>query len=158
MKLYEISKEYETALLEAVDENGEISQDAWNSLDQIEDKLKDKAIAVACMVKNHKAQAKMLADEIAALTKRKKQAENKADWLKGYLESSLVVTEKIDGGKAVISWRKSTSVNITGDVPAEYLREQGPPPPDKTKIKAAIKSGETVPGAELLEKQNMVIS
>lgn len=66
--------------------------------------------------------------------------------------------EKVTGTDFAISWRKSTAVNVLDEkaLPPTFLVPQ-PPKVDKTGISKALKNGETVSGAELIERQNMTI-
>lgn len=61
--------------------------------------------------------------------------------------------KKVSGNAYAISLRKSESVNITNPdlLGEDYLRRKEIVEPDKTAIKAAIKSGKEVPGAMLQE-------
>lgn len=158
MKLYEIKEEYDRALFDAIDpDTGEVSQELAEKLDSIEDDFDTKAVSVACMVKNYKASASAIGEEIKKLQARKSALDNHSARLKEYLAHNLD-GKKLDDPRASISWRKSEAVNILdmGSVPADYTK-QADPTADKTLIKKAIKDGFAVPGAELETRSNIVI-
>ena len=91
------------------------------------------------------------------LADRQRTSENKAKSLKEYL-SRFVNGEKFKTPRVSISWRKSESVSVDdiNSVPDKFLKYSDPAP-DKTAIKKAIKSGEDVPGAHLIEGKNIQI-
>ena len=88
---------------------------------------------------------------------RQKAAENKAESLKKYLANYLA-GQKFSTPKVAISFRKTSSVNVTDMslLSIEYLKFADPTP-DKTAIKNAIKAGASVAGAEIVEGQSISI-
>ncbi len=66
--------------------------------------------------------------------------------------------DKIKTDKFTVSYRNTTAVNVTDAsfIPAEYLTPQEPKI-DKKGIAATIKSGQTVPGAELEQRKSLSI-
>lgn len=66
--------------------------------------------------------------------------------------------QKIKDVQYAITWRKSKAVEITDDkaVPDIYRIPQ-PDKIDKAGINRALKSGVEIPGAELVEKENIQI-
>lgn len=112
---------------------------------------------IALWVKNLKADAKALKEEKEAFYKRQKVAENKAAQLESYL-SHVLDGEKVKEKEFSISWRKSKAVNILDEkkIPADFLIQQAPKI-DKAGIRAALKDGDEVPGAELKENVSIQI-
>ena len=161
MNLYEIDQ----AILDTVDlETGEVIDiEALEALQMAKDK---KVENIACWIKDLKAEAEAIAAEVKELQHRKKVAENKAESLKNYL-TSAIYGQKWNSARYQIGWRKSKSVEIS-DEPAlvawalsvdgndELLRFKDPEI-NKTAVKAAIESGQEVPYAILIEKQNIQI-
>jgi hypothetical protein len=66
---------------------------------------------------------------------------------------------KIETDFGTFSFRKSESVDIENAtlIPKEFTTTKIEIYPDKTAIKKAIKEGKIVPGAVLLQKQNLQI-
>ena len=150
--LYEINESI-MALID--EETGEITDiGALNAL-QIERDTKLENIAL--WVKNLKADAEMFKAEKQAFEERQKRAEKKAESLKNYLASALE-GQKFKTARVECSYRSSESVNVTDItvIPTEYLKF-AEPTADKVAIKAAIKSGKEIAGAEIVSKQNLLI-
>ena len=81
MKLYELDNEYLDFI--AAVEDGTIPEDAIeDTLEMLNGDYKDKMDNTICAIKNLTAEAKMIDDEIKALTARKKAKENSVDYLK----------------------------------------------------------------------------
>ena len=112
---------------------------------------------IACYIKNLRSDAAAYDEEARVFAARKKSAQGTADNLTAYLYDMLD-GEKVKGIDFSIGWRKSESVSITDEaaIPSDYLIAQ-PPKVDKAGIKAAIKSGQHVAGAELATKNNIQI-
>lgn len=150
LTLYEIDER----LLNCFDEEtGEILED----LDFLEMAREEKIDNIGCWIKSLNAENKAIKDEIRALQERARVNQNKADSLKGMLETSLN-GEKYKSARVVISYRKSESV-VVDDVyklPEELIRYKEPEPL-KTEIKKLLKEGVTIDGCFLEKKQNMQI-
>lgn len=162
--LYEINKQIEEAFAKAIDpETGEISEEAIELINALQMEKDAKIENVALWHKNTVADIKAIADEIKALQDRKKRLEAKQAWMDKYLESALN-GQKFETPKVAITYRKSTTVEIP-DVPkfvryysdTDYVIEKVDYAPDKAAIKEAIKAGESIEGAALVEHQNMQI-
>ena len=136
-------------------ETGEVIDVA--ALEALELERSEKIRNIALWIKNLKSDVTALDAEEKAFKARKDAAKRKAEQLSGYL-ASVLNGEKVTGTDFAISWRKSTAVNVLDDkaIPQTFLIPQ-PPKVDKTGISKALKSGETVSGAELIERQNMTI-
>ena len=150
--LYEINQQ----IMDCIDmETGEIID--IDQLHELQMDRTDKIRNIACYIKNLRSDAAQYDEEAKTFAARKKAAQTKADSLTAYL-SSMLNGEKVKDKEYAISWRKSESVNITDDslLPDTYLVPQ-PPKVDKAGIKAALKAGTAVTGAELAEKNNIQI-
>ena len=153
--LYDIDND----ILNCIDEEtGEIIN--IEALDALNMERNAKIEGVVCWIKDLKAESEALKAEKQALADRQKSAENKAESLKKWLAFALN-GQKFSSPKAVVSFRKSQSVEIT-DINALAMENDDliiyqEPKPDKTAIKKAIKDGRTVNGAELVENVNVII-
>ena len=152
MKLYEIDEQ----ILSCIDaETGEIiDADMLNAL-QIERDTKIENVAL--WIKDLKAEAEAYKAEKQAFEKRQKTCENRAESLKQWLAAALN-GERFKTTKCDISFRTAKSVNVT-DVFALDIKfvKFSDPTADKTAIKKAIEAGETVNGAELIERKSVTI-
>lgn len=121
---------------------------------------RDKKIEnLGCWYKNLLADAEALKAQKNAFAKREKAAKAKAESLKGFLGRYLN-GKKFETAKVAMSFRKSEAVEFDakciGDVPEEFLKFKDPEL-DKVAVQKAIKAGETVPGCELVQRQNLQI-
>lgn len=121
---------------------------------------RDKKIEnLGCWYKNLLADAEALKAQKNAFAEREKAAKAKAESLKGFLGRYLN-GKKFETAKVAMSFRKSEAVEFDakciGDVPEEFLKFKDPEL-DKVAVKKAIKAGETVPGCELVQRQNLQI-
>lgn len=150
MTLYEINEE----ITNCIDpETGEVDAEKLTALEMLRD---EKIEGIALWIKDLKAEAEALKAEKMAFEKRQQAAEKKAESLKKYLTGYLN-GEKFKTVKCAVSFRKTQSVNIISvmDVPPMYVNVEIKP--DKNAIKAALKDGKKVSGAELVESTSCQI-
>ena len=138
-------------------ESGEIIDlEAITALEMERDK---KIENLGCWYKNLLADAEALKVQKNAFAEREKAAKAKAESLRGFLGRYLN-GKKFETAKVAMSFRKSEAVEFDakciGDVPEEFLKFKDPEL-DKVAVKKAIKAGETVPGCELVQRQNLQI-
>ena len=161
--LYEITKEYLDAMNQIeIDENGEITN--YDEIEKKEGIFEDKAEAVALYIKNLSANALAIKNEEANLLERRKSIEKKSEYLKEYLSKAMLIAERplIETARCRLSFRKSTSLNITNE---EWFMEKYPDllkvetkkSIPKKEITELIKSGQEFVGVELIENQNLQI-
>ena len=125
----------------------------------------NKSQHVAAYMLNLEAGAKALAEAESRIAIRRKQAENRAAWLRSYLCENMArlgVTkiEAADLSFKVIRWpERDESVEIEEGAifPPELCNEPKPPVPSKTKIKAAILAGLPIVGARIVKKDRLTI-
>lgn len=144
MNLYEISEE----MLNCVDaETGEVDIDKLDELTMLRD---EKLENIALWIKDLKAEAEALKAEKLVFAARQSAAEHRAESLKNYL-TGFLHGEKFKTTRCAISFRKTESVKITNELelPPEFTSVEIKA--DKNAIKQAIKNGQTVTGAEIVE-------
>lgn len=158
--IYELTEQIKA--LQAAYENGEIPEDAFN------DTLEGLKLELPELIENIcKWRADVLADiagykaEINRLSERKQHAEKLVERLQNYMYSALQAAgqRKIKAGTFNVSIAKSTpAVYITDEkaIPAEYFKQPAPVL-DKTKLKEALRTGQQVPGAELVQGEHVNI-
>ena len=161
MKLYELKAEYEILLQAAFDyaeENeGAIPDDLALYLESVGANYEEKIHNCLLYYKNQQAEADAINAEAKKLSARAKSASNRAEWMKKYLQSCCTEGVKCSFPDAAISWRKSKSVDIIDEskVPDEYCKIERTP--KKKLIEAAIKAGENIEYASIVEKKNLQI-
>lgn len=152
MNLFEIDAE----IMKCVDmETGEIID--TERLEQLQMDRDAKLENIACWIKNLASDAEALKAQKQVFADRQKIAENKVESLKRYLAMALG-GQKFSTDKVAVSFRKTSSVNVTdmSVLPEQYLKFADPTP-DKTAIKNAIKAGENIAGAEIVEGQSISV-
>jgi len=165
MKLYELNEEIALAEGEietwAMEHEGDITGCPFDKiLDELNIEKEQKLLGVASWYKNLISDSKAIADEVKALTARKKAIEAKAERLKLYIDSGLEKGKKISDSKSALSWRKSVSVLVVCEpeaLPAQYRTEKVVITADKAHLKEALKSGEKINCVSLSENLNLQI-
>lgn len=165
MKLYEINAEIEKLFDFGADEEtylvdpdtGEVFFGTADTLfNQLALEWDNKIEGIALLIKNNLAEAELIRAEEQALAARRRAKENAAARLKEFLAYELDGT-KFETAKVKISYRKSKSVVITDEsrIPPQYLRIKTEP--DKAGMKAILEAGSEIPGAQLIEKNGIII-
>lgn len=157
MTLYEINQELENVFINMVDpETGEILEGTY-VLDALTLERNEKIENIACLIKNLESDAEAIKAEAKKLTARAKTCENRAEWLRKYLADKLH-GEEFKSPRAAVSWRRSESVKVNDlwKLPEQYIRIADPEP-DKKALKKALKAGEAIEGAELVQSMNLQI-
>lgn len=159
MTLYEIDSRIRAAIDAGftVDEDtGEVT--GMEELEALESERNDKIEAICCVIKEMDAATKAFKDEIAAMKERSEKIGKKRERLANYLKESLA-GDNFATARCAVSYRKSTSVEITDDdlLPDEFKVPKITFTPDKVGIKTAIKGGVDVPGAAIKETVNMIV-
>lgn len=159
MTLYEINAEILNCYREEIDgETGEITEVLDEErLQALEMAKAEKVDGIACWVKNLTAEADAMKAEEERLAKRRKAAENKAAWLKGYL-LAMCNGERFRGIRADVQFRSTPTVAVDDMnlIPPQYIRTKTVTEPDKVALKKALKEGD-VPGAHIEISRSTVI-
>ena len=144
-------------------ETGELlDYEAFASLQMERD---TKSENMALWYKDLTAEAKAIREEEKALAERRKSAENKAERLKGYLDEALA-GESYKSAKVAVSYRRSKAVELADESAViGELESSGrgdciyytAPRVNKVALARLLKDGGAVPGAELVERNNIQI-
>lgn len=112
------------------------------------------------VIKQLQSDFEMFKNEIDRLTARKKAAENGVERLKAALLVFMQTSgqDKVKAGSFAVSTAKTQAVLITNEnaIPCRFLVEQ-PPKIDKAGIKTALKAGEEIGGAVLVDNTGVRI-
>lgn len=160
MTLYEI----EQAMLECIDtETGEVID--TSKLDALQMERTAKLESVALWIKNLESDVEAYKAEMESFATRRKAAERKIESLKDYLSNALG-GEKFSTTKCAVSFRKSEAVMITDEDEVRFWAIDShkpniltvlPPKISLSEVKVALKEGEAIPGAILVERRNINI-
>jgi hypothetical protein len=157
--LFQINQTY-LVLAEVLEENGgELTPELEQALTIQQEELSAKSESYIHVIRKIEAEVEMAkAYEEQAKVYRKRK-ETVIARLKKSLEDAAKLYGKYEAGIHTVSTRKSEQVIITDaeKIPSEYLNRKIIETPDKSKIKAFLKNGEKVEGAELVTNQNLSI-
>jgi hypothetical protein len=165
LSLYQLSGDYLQALDFLTDPELNLPIETVNdTLEGLLGELEDKAVNVAKFVRNIEATAEAIKAAEAEMKKRRKALENRVEWLKAYLKSSMEATgiQKIESPYFKLSIAKNPATLDLFDanaVPSEYKHieivttEQI----DRAAIKTALANGQVIQGARLLNGTRLVI-
>ena len=163
--LYEISSELREVYNklengEGIDmETGELSPELVNALEVSQANMRAKGIDIGYVIKSFDDQIDLYNTEIVRLTQRAKVLRNTRNKIKNGLENAMQEfgIKEIQGKTLKISLRKSESVEVDNLDLLDDKFKRVKVEADKTAIKQAIKSGEQVVGARLVENNNLQI-
>ena len=163
LSLYDLSTNYLQVLDFLTDPEMDLPIEAVNdTLEALGGELEDKAINVAKFLRNMEAMAEAIKNAEVDMAKRRKALENRVLWLKEYLKGSMEHTgiTKIECPYFKLSIQNNPpAVNIFDEdaIPLEFKVQVVSWKTDKTAIKKAIQSGQSVVGANLTNGTRLVI-
>ena len=139
MTLYDLTSE-QVRLMEILADPDTELEEVQDTIDMIEEEFRDKADAYGMVYTQLLADVESIDDEIDRLTAMKKAKQKGAERLKAAMLNAMLATgqSKVEGKLYAYSTRKSQRLEITGEVPEDFLRYKDPEP-DKKKITAWIK-------------------
>lgn len=154
--LYEIDEKILECMANCIDpDTGEIIDS--EQLEALKMERQAKLENVALYIKNLKADAAMYKAEKQAFAERQaaaeKRVESLSEWLKKALDGQKFKTEK-----AEVTFRKTSKVEVLDiwELNEDFVKYSDPTP-DKVAIKRAIKAGEEVKGAKLIDDISMTV-
>lgn len=160
MTIYDIDARIAAILSQVDAETGEIPEEAFAELDELADARENKIENAACSYINYMAEAAAIREQEKILKGRRETLERQADSIKGYVERATA-GEPFKSPRVKVSYRKSTAVDVDDAIfwlnPDNRFLRQKQPDVDKTAIKDALKAGEIIPGAALVERTSMTI-
>ena len=159
MKLYEITQEaqYLAVLLETEELTAELEE----ALIINQDQLQAKAVNYAKVITNFQAESDAIDQEIKRLKAMKDSRDKKVEWLKESVKKAMLVSgiEKVESPLFKLSVRRSEAVevDVVEALPSAFQNVKNVVTADKVAIKEAIKRGEFVMGARIIENFNLQI-
>ncbi len=159
MNLYEITQEaqYLAVLLETE----ELTPELEEALIINQDQLQAKAVNYAKVIANYQAESDAIDQEIKRLKAMKESRDKKVEWLKESVKKAMLVSgiEKVESLLFKLSVRRSESVevDVVEALPSAFQNVKNVVTADKVAIKEAIKRGENVFGARIIENFNLQI-
>ena len=163
--IYEINAQIEDIIARMFDEvdeeTGEVDPQILEELTDLQMERDQKLENIGAYIKNLKGEVEAIKKELDLLKRRAEAKKNKIEYLENLLASDLQARgeTKKEFARCIISFRRSEQVVITDEalIPQNLMKKKVEMTPDKVEIKNLIKVGHEVPGAELIEKQNIQI-
>ena len=151
-------------MLETPDE--ELTEEQKTTMDGYLDELAtqeaDKVDGIGQWLRLETARADALKAEATRLANRAKSIQNRINWLKcGYLASmERAGIKKVRGDIYSMSIRATDIVLVVDEkvLPEEFVKVTTTSAPDKAALKAALKEGRSVPGAELAKSYSLLVA
>jgi uncharacterized coiled-coil DUF342 family protein len=157
--LYEITRE--ALELASLLETEELTPELEQALVINQQELQIKASNYAKVIANIQSDADAIDNEIKRLKAMKESKERAIDRLKSAVKNAMLVSsiEKIESPlfKLIIRKSEAVEVDIVEALPNAFLNVKNVVTADKVAIKEAIKRGENVTGARLIENFNLQI-
>ena len=164
MKLYELTQNYrnlESLLDNLGEQEGLTVEMIHGALGQVEDDINAKIENTCKVIKEIEADSIGIDEEIKRLSALKKQKENTVKKLKEYVEFEMngIGLTKVEGKLFKISFRKSKVVKVLDEtkIPKEFIKIKTTETISKTDLGKALKNGEIIEGAELVENKSLQI-
>ncbi|EOU1926074.1 siphovirus Gp157 family protein [Clostridium perfringens] len=164
LKLYELTQNYrnlESLLDNLGEQEGLTVEMIHGALGQVEDDINTKIENTCKVIKEIEADSIGIDEEIKRLSALKKQKENAVKKLKEYVEFEMngIGLNKVEGKLFKISFRKSKVVKVLDEtkIPKEFIKVKTTESISKTDLGKALKSGEIIEGAELVENKTLQI-
>lgn len=140
-------------------ETGEITYDE-SDLESLNEAFSEKLRACGMWVKNQRALARAIREEERSLEERRKRIERRVERIEDYMLRHIdSVGGKYESPEVGITTRRSSKVHVYApfDLPSKFVVRKTEDRPDKDSIRKAIKAGEYVPGAELVETKTISV-
>lgn len=162
LSLYSIQNEYLQLANRIIEAGGEVDEELEAALAVNKENLQEKAVQYTLIIKDQENDVAALDKEITRLTALKSSREKGNEKLKDIITKAMTLygVSEIRGENFKLSFRKSTQLKITNqDEVPKYFFEKIPATTKliNADVKKALTNGELVPGAELVEKQNLQI-
>lgn len=159
--IYEIEKQYINLAEQIIDNDGELTEELELALAINKEQLENKGQCYAYVIKELEAFNDAVDIEIKRLQALKKSRGKTVDRLKETIIKAMDLFEvtELKTPTLKINFRKSDTVEIENEalLDTAFLVTKTTVTPDKVAIKKAIKAGEFVTGAVLVEHNNLQI-
>ena len=154
--LYELTDQYKM-LQNFIEENNVEGFEL--ALSQIQGEISEKLEGYAMVLKNIESDIAGIKAEEKRLADRRKATESNLARIKGNMTDALLTVEgnRVKTEKFTFSFRKSTSVQIENDatIPPQFIKVEKTI--SRSELAKALKAGEQIEGAQLVENQSLSI-
>lgn len=161
--LYKITNEYISCYNELIG-NDEFSLECIeNTLESIQEEIKDKAISIGAIIKNIECDIDSIQKAEKSMKERREKLTRKSEFLKDYILKNILLCgiDKIFSPEfdiKVKSCPSSVKIEDGSMVPELFMRTKIISEPDKIKLKEALNNGAIIEGITLINNNKLVIS
>ena len=158
--LFNISINYNELMYEIEANEGILTDEQITALEITEKDLQSKSIAYLEVIKGKEAFVMQIDEEIKRLQALKKVNNNITARLKDNLLTAVKVFGSFEVGLTKFGVRKSQSISVedVNSLPQQYKVVKVTESADKKLLKEVIKSGEVIPGVQLLHNLSLKIN
>jgi Siphovirus Gp157 len=152
MNLYTLSVSF--AQLQDMVDNEEVELDVvQDTLEAINVSVEEKFENISKLIKNLSGKVEMFKGEEKRIATKRKSMENKIDWLKNYMLTSLDITgkTKVEVGTFTVRKQKNPKSIVISEgakIPEQFLIPQEPKVDTKLVKEAVLKQGMVIEGVE----------
>ena len=159
--IFNIGNELQLIINEIIESGGEVNEETENALIIKEGELQNKSQSYGYLIKSMEYDVNTIDSEINRLEGLKRVRNNTIKRLKTVLSDSMqqFEVEELKTATLKINFRKSQTVEILDEdlIPKEFKTVKVTTSISKAEIKKAIKNGELVVGADLIDHKNIQI-
>lgn len=159
--IFNIGNELQLIINEIIESGGEVNEETENALIIKEGELQNKSQSYGYLIKSMEYEVNTIDSEINRLEGLKRVRNNTIKRLKTVLSDSMqqFEVEELKTATLKINFRKSQTVEILDEdlIPKEFKTVKVTTSISKAEIKKAIKNGELVVGADLINHKNIQI-
>jgi len=159
--IFNIGNELQTIINEIIESGGEVNEETENALIIKEGELQNKSNSYGYLIKSMEYDVNTIDSEINRLEGLKRVRNNTIKRLKTVLSDSMqqFEVEELKTPTLKINFRKSQTVEILDEdlIPKEFKTVKVTTSISKAEIKKAIKNGELVVGADLINHKKIQI-
>lgn len=166
--LSEILDEYQELMWRIDDQDGEITEDIYDELEAADAEVTTKINGCLLVREKLEAQAELFKTKAKRMSDYSKSLARRADWLKNYVHTAMhrmniKKIENLDDFAWVQIRRTAPKLNIISeeDFTRRYWDKEEfvelDPKIRKHEVKAALRAGEKVEGAELIENEALYV-
>jgi hypothetical protein len=142
-------------------EEGEFTLEIEQALAITQEQLQEKSLQYTYVIKNFEADSQAIDNEIKRLKAMKEAKGGAIERMKEAVKNAMLAggIDKIESSLFKLSLRRSEAVEVVNidQLPENLITVKKTVSADKVKIKEAIKSGEVIPGAVIIENFNLQI-
>lgn len=142
-------------------EEGEFTPEIEQALAITQEQLQEKSLQYTYVIKNFEADSQAIDNEIKRLKAMKEAKDGAIDRMKEAVRNAMLASgiDKIESSLFKLSLRRSESVEVVNidQLPESLTTVKKTVSADKVKIKEAIKAGQNVEGAVIVENFSLQI-